>query len=118
MRHADFVTRLGAGRPPRAFGKDDELAIAGKLDASAFDHGGERLRAGTAVDRHHAALDHEPAEDWDPLQFAFDDEQWIVEQLQQREGFPRRLMLGGDDERALRNFFAAPDLAIDGGDDA
>ena len=89
-----------------------------EFDARALGHRGERLRAGAAVDRHHAALDHEPAEDRYPHQLAFDDEQRIVEQRQQREGFPRRLVLGGDDKRPLRNFFAPAHLAIDAGNDA
>ena len=57
MRDAVFVARLGAGRPPRAFRKDDELAAARQFDARALGHVDERLRAGAAVDRHHAALD-------------------------------------------------------------
>ena len=36
MRDAEFIARLGAGRPPRALGKNDELAIIGELDAGAL----------------------------------------------------------------------------------
>ena len=38
MGDAEFVARLGADRPPRAFRKDDELAVAGELDAGALGH--------------------------------------------------------------------------------
>ena len=118
MRDAEFVARLGAGRPPRAFREDDELAAARELGARALGHLGQRLRAGAAVDRHHAALDEQPAEDRNPLQFALEDESRIVEQRQQREGLPGRLVLRRDDQRARRDFFSAAQLELDAGDDA
>ena len=74
MRDADLVARLGARRAPRAFGKNDELAIVGKLGARPFDHCSKGLRAAAAIDRHHPPFDREPAENGNPLQLALEDE--------------------------------------------
>src|SRR6185312_13742104 len=86
MRDAEFVARLSGDGAPRAFREDDQLPPTREFDACALGHRGERLRASAAIDRDHAALDGEPAEDWDPLQLALHDEGWAVEQGEQCEG--------------------------------
>src|SRR5215211_9286661 len=59
---AGFVCRRSAGLSSRPFGKDDDLTSAPQLLPRSSGHGGECLAACPAVDRHHAALPHEPAE--------------------------------------------------------
>ena len=65
------------------------------MSASACD-------AGAAIDRDHAALRHAPAEQRNPHQLALEDEGEVVEQREQRERLPGRLVLGGDHERPLQ----------------
>ena len=50
-----------------------------------------------------SGLDQIPAEERDPFQLALEDEERLLEELQQREGLPHRLMFRGDDQRPLRN---------------
>ena len=86
---AEFVARLGAGRAAGAFGKDDDLAAATKLDARALRHVGQRLRR--AVPRSTGIM---PAfQAYQPkngihMQFAFQDEGGVGEQPEQRESLP------------------------------
>ncbi len=118
VRHTKLVARLSPRGPTGTLGENDELAIVGQLDARAIDHGRERLRSGTSIDRHHAPLNGEPAEDWNPLKLPLENEHGIVDQRQKRECFPRRLVLGSNDDRALGNLLPAADFIINARDDA
>ena len=109
LRHKDARRRTcSAARRPAGRRVPSGKMMSWRPSASsmrrAFDHVGQGLRAAAAIDRHHAAFDGEPAEDRNPLQLALEDEHRIVEQRQQRESFPRRLVLGGNDDRPFREF--------------
>ncbi len=80
MSNAKLVARLSPRRPPSTFRENDELAIVGEFDARAFDHGRKRLRSAASIDWHHAPLDGEPTEDWNPLQLPLEDEHGIIDQ--------------------------------------
>ena len=98
-----FVGGWGAGGPAGAFGKDDDLPAACGLGSGPLRHRHDRLRRPAAVDRDHVGLPHVPAEHRDPHQLALDDEGRVGEQRDQRERLPQGLVLGGDDQRPLRD---------------
>ena len=74
------------------------------LRAGAARHVQQRAAAGAAIDPDHVRLHQVPAEERNPFQFALEDEQRLLEELQQRKGLPHRLMFRGDDQRSLGNF--------------
>src|SRR4029079_5877364 len=118
MSDAEFVTRFRAGGAPGALRKNDELTALADFLVGARRHVDQRLGAGTAIDRDHTALPHAPAEDWNPHQFALDDEGEVVEQAQQRERLPGGLVLGCDDQRPLRQVLQATKLDLGAANDA
>ena len=79
-----------------------------KSRARASRHAGERRHAGATVDRDKAGFAHVPAEQRDPHQLALEDIDRVVQHGVERKGFPGRLMLAGNDARALRNFVRSP----------
>jgi hypothetical protein len=112
---AVLVGGLGAGRSAGAFGEDQDLAAFVRLLAGAAIHLHQGERAGPAVDRHHADLGQEPAEQRNPRQLALEDEGRVLEHGDQREGFEEGLVLGGDEEPAGGNALAAAELDPDAG---
>ena len=74
----------------------------------ALGHLDQRLRPAPRSTGTMRPLIEQPAEERDPLQFALEDEERIVEQRQQREGFPGRLMLGRDHAARPFGIFSAP----------
>src|SRR5262249_51850515 len=56
MGDAELVLWVGAGRPARTFGEDDDLTAFGERLAGMRRHVGQRSLAGAAVDRDHAAM--------------------------------------------------------------
>ena len=115
MCHAGFVAWFGPRRPARPFRKNDQLAIFRKLDAGPFDHGSKRLSATASIHWNHSTFNGEPTENRNPLQFTLEDVDGIIDQRQQCECFPGRLMFSRDDERAFRDFFSPANFAVDTG---
>jgi len=98
----------GADRPAGAFGKDDQLTATNPYFLAGLPHHlQKRATAGTAVDGDHAGLDQIPAKKRNPRQLTLENVKRLIEALQQREGFPHRLMLGGDEQRSFRDFLDA-----------
>ena len=116
MHDPVFVLRLGAGRPARAFRKDDDLAIALRLRAARTRSSRRAPASPAAIDRDHAGLPGVPAEKRDPHQLALHDVGGVGEEQQQRKGLPQRLMLGGHQKRPRRNFLHAAKFDPDAAD--
>ena len=118
LRDAGLVMRRRIDRGSRAFRENDQLTAAPHFLAGAARHLQQRAAAGAAIDPDHVRLDQIPAEQRNPFQLALEDEQRLIEELQQREGFPHRLMFRRDDQRPLRNFLEPAIFHLDVADHA
>ena len=113
---ARLVLRRRAGRRAGAFRKDHELPPVAHLLGGAPHH---RKRARPPAVRSIAiilVLMMKQAEHRNEFQLALEHEERRLEEVQERDGFPHRLMFRGDDQRALRNLLDAAKLDLDAAD--
>ena len=113
---ARVIGRRLARRDPRALRKDQDRPAAGGQPAGVGDHPFQGAGAARPVNRRHAGLREIEAEQRNPVQLAFQDQGRVVDQQMQGQGLPRRLMLGGDQERPRRQPVAAGHLVAQPGD--
>src|SRR5262249_41460317 len=118
MGNAELVLWVGAGRPARTFGEDDDLTAFGERLAGMRRHVRQRGLAGAAVDRDHAAMPSVPTEEGNPHKLAVDDEGRVGKQRDQCKRLPYRLMLGGNHDAAGWDFFEPAPFNVDATHDA
>src|SRR5262249_6213847 len=106
-RAADLVRPFLARRDAGAFGEDDHPEALREALLAALRHEAQRRMAAAAVDRDRAHQREAPAEEGYPQQLALEHVHLRRKEELEGERLPRRLVLGEDDRRALREVFTA-----------